>query len=170
MQNDNISIKKSSFPDRLHQRENETTHNFFNNSEFRLNKADQNVDMSVNEFVKNLGYGITDKLINKYGNYRDNPDFSWLTDSDIRLKAIEEVYRNNQEKMPGELEKYLLNMLQLLISYKNAKGTLVTLSQVMKSEIEIKDLSNVTLNLEWQKLPPFNSRIRPADGVTPLQA
>jgi hypothetical protein len=78
------------------------------------------------------------------------------------------VYHNNQEKMPGELEKYLLNMLNLLISYKNAKGTLVTLSQVMKSEIQIKDLSKVTLNLDWQDLPPFNSRIRPADGVSSI--
>ena len=148
--------------------ENNEHQSIFSNWKSRLNKADQDVNTSVSEFVRNLGYGITDKLVNKYGNYRNNPDFSWLTDSDIWLKAIEEVYHNNQEKMPGELEKYLLNMLNLLISYKNAKGTLVTLSQVMKSEIQIKDLSTVTLNLDWQKLPPFNSRIRPADGVSPM--
>jgi hypothetical protein len=59
-------------------------------------------------------------------------------------------------------------MLNLLISYKSAKGNLVTLSQVMKSEIQIKDLSNITLKLDWEELPPFNSKIRPADGVTPL--
>ena len=162
--------KTSSLSDRLHFKENERTQSFFHNWESRLNKANQNVSMSVKEFVNNLGYGITDSLVNKYSNYRNNPDFSWLTDSDIWLKAIEEVYHNNPGKMPGELEKYLLNMLNLLISYKNAKGTLVTLSQVMKSEMQLKDLSQTTLNIAREDLPPFNSKIRPADGVTPLNA
>lgn len=161
--------KTTFLPDRLHLGESGPKQSFLKFWE-RLDIANKNVNSAVSEFANNLWHNLTRQLLDNVDNYRKNPDFSWLTDSDIWLKAIEEVYRNNQEKMPGELEKYLLNMLNLLISYKSAKGTLVTLSQVMKSEIQIKDLSNITLKLDWEELPPFNSKIRPADGITPLNA
>ncbi len=162
--------KTTFLPDSLHLGENGPKQSFLNLWEKRLNATDKNVNSAVSEFANNLWHNLTGQLLDNFDNYRKNPDYSWLTDSDIWLKAIEGVYHNNPQKMPGELEKYMLSMLNLLISYKSAKGTLVTLSQVMKSEIQIKDLSNVTLKLNWEELPPFNSRIRPADGVTPLNA
>ena len=154
----------------LHSIENNEHQNTFFDSEARLNKADKNVDMAVSEFVNNLGYNLTGELLKNFDNYRKDSDYSWLTDSDIWLKSIEEVYHENMNKMPGELEKYLLDMLHFLISYKAAKGTLASLSEVMKSEIQVKEISQTTSNLAWENLPPFNSRIKPADGVDLVNA
>lgn len=162
--------KTTFLPDSLRFGENLPQQSFLNLWERRVSIADKNVNSSVSEFANNLWHNLTKELLDNFDNYRKDPDCSWLTDSDIWLKSIEDVYHKNPQKMPWELEKYMLNMLNLLISYKSAKGNLVTLSQVMKSEIQIKDLSNITLKLDWQELPPFNSRIRPADGVTPLNA
>ena len=154
----------------LHSVENKESRSIFNNSWVRLNNAEENVCTAVSEFVNNLGQNLTGELLSNFNNYRNDPDYSWWTDSDIWLKSIEEVYNNNTNQMPGELEKYLLDMLHFLIEYKKAKGTLADLSEVMKSEIQIKELSQTTSGLDRKELPPFNSKIKPADGVTLLNA
>ena len=154
--------------EKAHSVENKEYRSIFSNWEARINKSNNDVDVAVRDFVNNLGHNLTDELLTNFDNYRKDSDYSWLTDSDIWLKSIEEVYHNNTNRMPGELEKYLLDMLHFLIKYKEAKGTLASLSEVMKSEIQVKELCETTSDLDWKNLPPYNSRIKPADGVTLL--
>ena len=151
-----------------HSVENKEKHSIFSNWEAIIKQSDMDVDVAVRDFVNNLGYNLTSELLTNFDNYKST--CWWLTDSDIRLKSIEEVYHNNKNKMPGELEEYLLNMLKFLIHYKTAKGTLASLSEVIRLEMQLKELSQTTSDIDWKDLPPYNSRIKPAEGVTLLNA
>ena len=129
--------------------------------------ADKKVEKSVKEFGKNL-WPLTDPLIKKFEEYKEDPKYSWLTESDIWLQALQKLYGNNQDKMPGKLEWYLKKMMGLLVDYKKAHNTVDGIAALLKSSTSLDELSKTSSSLSWEKLPPFNSRIRPAEGIEPL--
>lgn len=130
-----------------------------------IDKSDKKITKSVEDFAKNLWPHLTDQLTNNFEEYKKDPKYSWLTDSDIWLNSLEKLYRNNQDKMPWQLEWYLKKMMELLIEYKNDKWTIKSLAYVMKSQSEIEMIGDTTSSLK--DLP---RNFRPTDGVVPLNA
>jgi len=143
----------------------EAQNSFLREWEKRIDKSDTKIIKSVEDFAKNLWSHLTDQLTKNFEEHKKDPKYSWLTDSDIWLHSLEKLYRNNQDKMPWQLEWYLKKMMELLIEYKNDKWTIKSLAYVMKSQSEIEMIGDTTASLK--DLP---RNFRPTDGVTPLNA
>ena len=152
----------------------ETQNSFLREWEIRIDNANAKIENSVEEFAKNfakeLWPDLTHKLTEYHEEYKKDPSYSWLSDSDIWLQALEELYRNNQDKMPWQLEWYLTKMIELLTKYKQERNTTDDIALTLKSATSVSELSETSSNLSWEELPPFNSRIRPAEGVVPFNA
>lgn len=163
------SQKLSSSPDNRERIEwQEAQNSFLREWEKRIDKSDKKITKSVEDFAKILWPHLTDQLTNNFEEYKKDPKYSWLTDSDIWLHSLEKLYKNNQDKMPWQLEWYLKKMMELLIEYKNAHNTVDDIATVLKSSNSTTKLSEKTSKLSREELPPFNSRIRPAEGVVPF--
>ena len=152
----------------------EAQNSFLREWEIRIDNANAKIENSVEEFAKNfakeLWPDLTHKLTEYHEEYKKDPSYSWLSDSDIWLQALEELYRNNQDKMPWQLEWYLTKMIELLTKYKQERNTTDDIALTLKSATSVSELSETSSNLSWEELPPFNSRIRPAEGVVPFNA
>ncbi|MBR4634545.1 hypothetical protein IKO50_06485 [bacterium] len=57
-----------------------------------------------------------------------------------------------------------------MIEYKKANNTVDDIASVLRSSSSITNLSEKSSKLSWEELPPFNSRIRPAEGVVSLNS
>ena len=145
-----------------------TQNSFLREWEKRINKSDTKTTKSVEDFAKNLWPHLTNQLTNIFDKYKQNPNYSWLTDSDIWLDSLGELYRNNQDKMPWQLEWYLKGMMELLIEYKEEHKTIDGIATTLKSATSAEELSEISSSLSRENLPPFNSKIRPAEGIEPL--
>ena len=148
----------------------ETQNSFLSVWEKRIDKSDTKTIKSVEDFAKNLWPHLTDQLTKNFEEYKKDPNYSWLTDSDIWLDSLVNLYRNNQDKMPWQLEWYLKKMMELLREYKNAHNSIDDIATVLRSSNSTAKLSEISSELSREELPPFNSRIRPAEGVVPLNA
>jgi len=148
----------------------ETQNSFLREWEKRIDKSDTKTIKSVEDFAKNLWPHLTDQLTKNFEEYKKDPNYSWLTDSDIWLDSLVNLYRNNQDKMPWQLEWYLKKMMELLREYKNAHNSIDDIATVLRSSNSTAKLSEISSELSREELPPFNSRIRPAEGVVPLNA
>jgi len=148
----------------------ETQNSFLREWEKRIDNVNTKIKKSIEEFAKNLWPHLTDQLTKNFEEYKKDPKYSWLTDSDIWLHALEKLYRNNQDKMPWQLEWYLTKMMELLIEYKKVNNTVDDIASVLRSSSSITNLSEKSSKLSWEELPPFNSRIRPAEGVVSLNS
>ena len=147
-----------------------TQNSFLREWEKRIDNANTKIKKSIEEFAKNLWPHLTDQLTNNFEEYKKDPHYSWLTDSDIWLDSLVNLYRNNQDKMPWQLEWYLKKMMELLREYKNAHNSIDDIATVLRSSNSTAKLSEISSELSREELPPFNSRIRPAEGVVPLNA
>ena len=143
----------------------ETQNSFLREWEKRIDKSDTKTIKSVEDFAKNLWPHLTDQLTKNFEEYKKDPNYSWLTDSDIWLDSLVNLYRNNQDKMPWQLEWYLKKMMELLREYKNAHNSIDDIATVLRSSNSTAKLSEISSELSREELPPFNSRIRPAEGV-----
>ncbi len=152
----------------------EAQNSFLREWEIRIDNANTKIENSVEEFAKNfakeLWPDLTHKLTEYHEEYKKDPSYSWLSDSDIWLQALEELYRNNQDKMPWQLEWYLTKMIELLSKYKQERNTTDDIALTLRSATSVSELSETSSNLSWEELPPFNSRIRPAEGIVPFNA
>ena len=148
----------------------ETQNSFLREWEKRIDKSDTKTIKSVEDFAKNLWPHLTDQLTKNFEEYKKDPNYSWLTDSDIWLDSLVNLYRNNQDKMPWQLEWYLKKMMELLREYKNAHNSIDDIATVLRSSNSTAKLSEISSELSREELPPFNSRIRPAEGVVSLNS
>jgi hypothetical protein len=61
-------------------------------------------------------------------------------------------------------------MMELLREYKNAHNSIDDIATVLRSSNSTAKLSEISSELSREELPPFNSRIRPAEGVVSLNS
>jgi hypothetical protein len=61
-------------------------------------------------------------------------------------------------------------MIELLSKYKQERNTTDDIALTLRSATSVSELSETSSNLSWEELPPFNSRIRPAEGIVPFNA
>ena len=141
----------------------ETQNSFLREWEKRINKSNTKITKTIEDFTKNLWPHLTNQLTKIFDEKKGDPKYSWLTDSDIWLHSLEKLYRNNQDKMPWQLEWYLKKMMELLIEYKNAHNTVDDIATILRSSDSTTKLSETSSKLSREELPPFNSRIRPAE-------
>jgi len=117
-------------------------------------KAETKIIDSVKIFVNNLNWiepWLTEQLLNVFKNFQDNPNYSWLSESDLRLHSLGKLYETN--KIPSPLEKILNEMISLLTQYKSVRMKSKTLEEMMRTcvdfEKEEKEKSNPGEGSHW---------------------
>ena len=95
-----------------HEYNQEISDKFLQTWKERQEKAEWFINKIIESFVNSLGKDLTLKLVDLHENLKNQPEFSWLTDSNIWLKSLEKIYSEN--KIPGDLEMFLNKFIFLL--------------------------------------------------------
>lgn len=97
-----------------------------------IDKEDRKINESVKNFVNNLEKiepWLTKQLLNIFENFKKDPLYSWLSESDLWLHSLGKLYETN--KIPSPLESILNEMISLLTQYKSESIKSKTLEEMM---------------------------------------
>ena len=111
----------------------ESNDKFLHQWEERQEEAERVVNKSIEFFVNNLGKELTIRLVNIYEDLKNQPEFSWLSNSSIWLKYLEKIYSENKNKISWDLEvflsKFIFQLNELSVCYKKFEDLWILLKQ-----------------------------------------
>lgn len=117
-----------------------------------IDEEDRKINESVKKFVNNLEKiepWLTKQLLNIFENFKKDPLYSWLSESDLWLHSLGELYDTN--KIPSPLESILNEMISLLTQYKSESKKSKTLEEMMVvcAGFEKKENEDMPSGLHW---------------------
>lgn len=135
------SMHYNSLLDRQESQENtnETTESVLQNGKERQEKAEWIVNKSVEFFVNNLGKDLTMKLISTYEDFKNEPKFSWLSNSNIWLESLKKVHQENKDKILWDEEMFLNKFIFLLNELAINQVKLDNLTKILEQQIMISE-------------------------------
>lgn len=140
--------------------ENKTSENFIfpkESSETKkaIDKAENKINDSVKIFANNLDWispWLTQQLLKIFDKYKEekNSKFSWLSESDLWLHSLWDLYNENRDKISGQMEGILKEMLWLLTQYKTLREKSKSLEEMLRACAYIGD-KNTDWDIPWLK-------------------
>ena len=117
-----------------------------------IDKEDKKINESVKNFANNLEkieLWLTKQLLNIFNDFQKDPNYSWLSESDLWLHSLGKLYETN--KIPSPLESILNEMISLLTQYKSESMKSKTLEEMMVAcaGFEKKEEEDVLSGSHW---------------------
>ena len=114
-----------------------------------VDEAENKINGAVKIFANNLdglSPWLTKKLLDIFDEYKEQKDFkfSWLSESDLWLHALWDLYEKNKDKIPDQLEGILTEMLESLTQYRSVKQRSKTLEEMLRACAYVETASNDT--------------------------
>ena len=81
----------------------------------RLERNRQTVQKIVTDFVNSFWHKTTEKMIKIYDELKSDGKYSWLTNSDLRLRAFETCVNSDDTK---SFDEYGMKMLELVQQFQ----------------------------------------------------
>ena len=116
--------------------------------EKKRNEAEGKINDSVKTFANNLDKirpWLTRRLLDIFDKFKKDPQFKWLSESDLWLHSLGELYKTGE--IPNPLESILNEMMQLLNDYKVLRNKSKTLEEMLRACAFVCDYE---INGKWR--------------------
>jgi len=124
-----------------------------------IDKAENKINDSVKIFANNLDWispWLTQQLLKIFDEYKKEKDskFSWLSESDLWLHSLGDLYNENKDKISGKMEGILREMLGLLTQYKTLKEKSKSLEEMLRACACVAKSDVSDWDISWLKNQP----------------